>query len=72
MTIYKPTSLNEDDTSVTLNYMDLNDFECELGVASGGNLVFCSPEEVLSYRKCASACGLVEVEFTSDRPENKI
>lgn len=60
---HKPTSMSEDESGVTIGYMDLTDFECELGAASGGNLIYSSPEEVLTYRKCASVCGVVEVEI---------
>ena len=63
MTIFKPITMTEDDEGVTLGYMDLTDFECELGMASGGSLVYNSAEEVLSYRKCAIECGVVEVEI---------
>lgn len=54
--------MSEDESGVTIGYMDLTDFECELGVALGGNVVYSSPDEVLSHRKCATVCGIVEVE----------
>jgi hypothetical protein len=36
-----------------IGYMDLTDFEYELGISSGGNLVYASPGEVIALRKCA-------------------
>ena len=46
-----------------VGYMDLTDFEYELGEASGGNVVYASPGEVIAHRKCAVECGVVEVEI---------
>lgn len=44
-------------------YMDLTDFEHELGYDSNGTVVYAAPEDVLRLRKCAMECGVVEVEI---------
>lgn len=54
--------VNEDDSGAVVGYMDLTDFECELGAALGGNLIFPSVRDVRRNLKCADACGIVEVE----------
>jgi hypothetical protein len=51
----------EDDGSV-IGYMCLIDFECELGAALDGNIVYPSPENCREHRKCIDGCGMVEVE----------
>jgi len=51
-----------DEDGVTIGYMDMTDFEFELGMAQSGNVVYPSVEDVLRHRKCASECGIVEVE----------
>jgi hypothetical protein len=56
-----------DDDGFVVGYMDLIDFECELSAASGGNVIYSSPEEVLTHRKCAVECGVVEVEVRARR-----
>jgi len=47
---------------VTDLFMCKVDFECELGMAAGGNVVYGSVEELRERRKCVDACGIVEVE----------
>ena len=55
-------SFNENEDGVIIGYMDLTDFECELGTALGGNTVYPSIEDVYNNKKCAIECGVVEVE----------
>lgn len=61
-TIY-PMNRESDDEPFVVGYMDLTDFECELGAAAGGNLVFPSIEDCRRVNAdCIDACGIVEVE----------
>jgi hypothetical protein len=57
---------NDGDKHVT-GYMCLVDFECEIGLASGGNIVYPSIEECREGRKCVGGCGIVEVEIRATR-----
>jgi hypothetical protein len=57
---------NDGDKHVTA-YMCLVDFECEIGLASGGNIVYPSIEECREGRKCVGGCGIVEVEIRATR-----
>ena len=50
-----------------LGYMCLTDFECELGMASGGNTVHPSIEDLKKRRTCVSSCGIVEVKVSFSR-----
>lgn len=52
---------NVDDDFVT-GYMDLVDFECELGMASGGNAVYASIEDLRKQHPCVKQCGIVKVK----------
>lgn len=51
---------NEEGT-VVYGYMCMVDFECELGMASDGNKVYPSLEDLKEYRSCVSQCGIVKV-----------
>lgn len=42
-------------------YMCLVDFECELGFADCGNVVYPSVESLKERRKCFEGCGIVKV-----------
>lgn len=42
-------------------YMCRVDWEYELGLASGGNRVYPSLEDIKAHSKCASECGIVKV-----------
>lgn len=53
----------EEDGSV-IGYMCRTDFECEIGIASGGNVVYASAEDCKRSRRCTPACGIVEVAVT--------
>lgn len=57
---------NEDDDFV-IGYMCLVDFECELGLAAGGNEVFASEADCRKSRSCVEGCGIVEVEVRARR-----
>lgn len=57
---------NDGDKHVTA-YMCLVDFECEVGLASGGNVVYPSIDECREGRKCVGGCGIVEVEIRATR-----
>jgi hypothetical protein len=57
---------NDGDKHVTA-YMCLVDFECEIGLASGGNIVYPSIEECREGKKCVAGCGIVEVEIRATR-----
>jgi len=47
------------DNNGIIGYMCLTDFECELGNATGGNVVYATASEAL----CKGLCGVVEVEI---------
>ena len=47
-----------------IGYMCRTDFECELGHAKGGNIVFPSIADAKENLKCWESCGIVEVEVT--------
>lgn len=69
MTDRKPIPMgreNKEDDFAT-GYMCLVDFECEIGMASGGNVIFPSIEDCRENRKCVSSCGIVEVEVRARR-----
>ena len=51
----------EEGYSVT-GYMCLTDFECELGMACGGNTVYPSENNLRKYRKCVPQCGIAKVK----------
>jgi len=59
----KASSMNANKNGVVVGYMDLIDFECELGAASGGNKVYPSIEDALKNHGCAEECGIVKVEI---------
>ena len=58
----------EKDQNYVIGYMDLTDFECELGAAKGGNRVFSSIEDCKKNKKnCIEECGIVEVKVEAIR-----
>ena len=57
----------EPGTRHVIGYMDLVDFEFELGAAQGGNRIYPSVEELTSGKKCISQCGIVEVKVEAVR-----
>lgn len=70
MSDHKPMPMgreNKQDDFV-VGYMDLTDFQYELGMASGGNKVFPSIEDCRANNGgCIEACGIVEVEVRARR-----
>ena len=59
----RPKPMMEPDYSV-VGYMCLTDFECELGCAMGGNVVYPSEGDLREHRKCVPECGIAKVEVT--------
>ncbi len=49
-------------SETAIGYMDKIDFECEVGLADGGNVVYPSIENLKKNKKCVSQCGIVKVE----------
>lgn len=43
------------------------DFDCELGAAEGGNMVYPSVENLKERRRCVQSCGITEVEVREVR-----
>ncbi len=48
-------------TESTHGYMCMTDYDYELGVAKGGNVVYPSVEDIKENRSCVSECGIVKV-----------
>lgn len=46
-----------------LGYMCGVDFQHELAMASGGNVIYADPDDCAECRKCTSECGIVEVRI---------
>ena len=42
-------------------YMCKTDYECELGMAAGGNKVYASIEDLKACKPCVAECGIVAV-----------
>lgn len=51
-----------DESNAVIGYMCLTDWECELGMASGGNVIYPSVDNIEEHRRCVAGCGIVEVE----------
>lgn len=51
----------EPDGSV-VGFMCRTDWECEIGMASGGNVIYPSVSNIKDVRRCVTGCGIVEVE----------
>lgn len=45
-----------------IGYMCLTDWEVELGMANGGNVIYPSIDNIKEIRKCVASCGIAEVE----------
>ena len=56
----KPKPMMEKGHSV-IGYMCLTDFECELGSAMGGNVVYPSERDLRKHCKCIPQCGIAKV-----------
>jgi len=63
----KPSAIWADEDGGVTGYMCLTDFECELGGATGGNIVHPSVEDLRKRRGCVDRCGIVEVEVRARR-----
>lgn len=61
------TPMNGDESGAVIGYMCRIDFECELGVALGGNTIYPDIEDCREKRKCTDICGIVEVEVRCRR-----
>lgn len=55
-------AMNAEEGGSVIGYMCATDWECEIGAALGGNVIYTSPEDAIENRKCIGGCGLVEVE----------
>lgn len=51
---------NEEST-IVYGYMCKVDFQCELGCACGGNVVYPSLKDIKERRSCLPQCGIVKV-----------
>jgi hypothetical protein len=52
---------SDDQEGVVYGYMCMTDFDCELGMACGGNIVYPSLKDIKENRKCLDQCGIVKV-----------
>ncbi len=48
---------------VRVGYMDLTDWDYELGEALGGNKIYPSIEDCIENNKCIDECGIIKVEI---------
>lgn len=56
-------AMNAEEDGSVVGYMCMTDFECELGAASGGNVIFPSVEDLKSRLRCWEGCGIVKVKI---------
>lgn len=47
-----------------LGYMCGVDWQHEIGMAAGGNVIYASPEDCADRRGCTEECGIVEVKVS--------
>jgi hypothetical protein len=57
----------ENDENYVLGYMCGVDWECELGMAAGGNRIYGSEEDLRESTNCWKGCGIVEVKIHFSR-----
>jgi hypothetical protein len=62
-----PMFSNTTDEPVVSGFMCMIDWECELGMASGGNIIYPSVEDHKRCHPCWEECGIVEVEVRFKR-----
>lgn len=62
-----PMWREEPDDPFVIGYMCLTDFECEIGGACGGNVVYPSIEDLRENRRCVDGCGIAEVKVVGVR-----
>lgn len=59
----KVHTVNIDDREFGIEgFMCMTDWDHELGLASGGNRIYPSKEDIEKYSKCAKGCGIVKVK----------
>ena len=56
-------AFSEDGTAE--GYMCKTDFECELGAAKGGNVVYPSEQDLRESKPCVDSCGIVKVKVVA-------
>ena len=49
-------------SETAIGYMDKIDFECEIGLAQGGNTIYPTIKDLKKNKKCVEECGIVKVE----------
>jgi hypothetical protein len=54
----------KDASATKRGYMCKTDYECELGIASGGCKIFASVGDLKNNKSCWEDCGIVEVEIS--------
>lgn len=60
----------EDDSNHVTGYMCMTSWECEIGVACGGNTIYPSIEDLIKCHTCCGedgGCGIVEVKVSFSR-----
>lgn len=57
----------EEGKSHVLGYMCGVDWQHEIGMAAGGNVIYASTEDCAKNRKCTGECGMVEVKVQFSR-----
>ena len=62
-----PAAMNAESDGTVIGYMCLIDWECEIGAAASGNIVYPSVACLREAHTCADACGIVEVEVRCRR-----
>lgn len=55
------------DDDFVIGYMCGTDFQHELGIASDGNKIYPSVENLKQHKKCWEECGIVEVKVTLNK-----
>lgn len=61
-----PIAMNRELDGSVIGYMDITDFECELGAASDGNRVYPDVESLKKeHAACIDHCGIVKVKVTA-------
>lgn len=52
---------------IVTGYMCGVDWDCEIGNALGGNIIYCSEADLIENKRCTDQCGIVEVEIRLKR-----
>lgn len=56
-----PSAFGQTEEDGVIGYMCLTDFECELGCAKGGNVVYPSERDLRETCRCIPQCGIAKV-----------